>query len=53
MVDYAINIENLSGGKKRKLKITKEHQNEHQKNLFKFFKKDQNHTIADSGQIEI
>jgi len=45
----------ISGGEKRKLKIAieLEHQNGRQKNsLFKFFKKDLNDTIADSGQIE-
>lgn len=42
-----------SGAEKRKLKITKEHQHERQKNsLFKFFKKDQNYSTAGSGQIE-
>lgn len=43
-----------SGGEKRKLQITKEHQNERQQNsLFKFLKKDQNYTIVDSGQMRI
>ncbi|KAL4153090.1 hypothetical protein QTP88_000923 [Uroleucon formosanum] len=44
---------NDDGGEKQKLKIAIEHQNGRQKNsLFKFFKKDLNDTIADSGQIE-